>query len=457
MRRFTEVKTVLEAAVQGNDIGAHGNFWRRQTRDQFVDFSYRSQRLVAKKADGTFDEDESSPVKALEGRLPVGRDAATEGATFRRMPAGRPAVPSDKIDVIRTWIRDGCPADDLPIVELMRRPMAEHNLSWLQRALQAAIALQLATLPPYLCGQWALQDQASFSATLISSIALDEMGHLGLACNLLRATGLQPNIFAGYDDVVYPGPLPGGVKPKCDPSFFPCDPQFQVILGFDDFHSFAHMCMQIEYPEDPVPRPMLFALDEETFPSIGEFYDAILQALQALDGTFSYQTDKQLENDRPKVFVVDGLPKATEAISRIQKQGEGASRFPFVDAEGTKLAHFYAFGEIYFGKKYVFDQVKQTGDWTGDAVPPASAFPMTPVPLGGYKAGAPAGVADSDRLFTQVLRQLDEAWANGDPIALNNAIDSMIALESQAVALLRQQIPRPEGGIYGPQFIKIMV
>jgi hypothetical protein len=462
MRRFSEIRSILETAVQGNDIGAHGNFWRQQTRDQFVEFTYRGQRLVAKKADGTFDEEESGLVKALEGRSPFGRDTGTAGANFRRMPAGLSAVPRENIDVIRAWIRDGCPDDDLPILELMRQPLAQHDLSWLQRALQAAIELELATLPPYLCGQWAIQDQTSRPATLIKSIVLDEMGHLGLACNLLRATGAQPKILAAYDEIVYPGPLPGGVRPKCDPSFFPCNPHFHVSLGFTDFSSFAQMCMQIEYPEDPVPRPRPFALGAEIFPSIGEFYNAILSALQALDGTFSYQTDKQLQNDFPAVFVVDGLSKATEAISRIQKQGEGSSKFPFVDAQGTKLAHFYTFGEIYFGKKYVFDKAKQTGDWTGDPVtfPPSpvpQVFPMTPVPLGGYKADVPTGVADCDKLFTKMLQQLDDAWARGEPNALNSAIDSMIALKSKAIALLTSQIPRPEGGIYGPQFRRTAV
>src|SRR5271165_2223984 len=138
----------------------------------------------------------------------------------------------------------------LKIAQLMRQPVAEHDKSWLQKALQSAIELELATLPPYLCGLWALQDQSSVPATLIKGIVFDEMGHFGLACNLLSATGVQPAIFDGYDAITYPGPLPGGVRPKCDPTFFPCDPNFHVVLGFRDFHSFAQMCMQIEYPED---------------------------------------------------------------------------------------------------------------------------------------------------------------------------------------------------------------
>ena len=343
---------------------------------------------------------------------------------------------------------------NLKIAELMKAPQEQRDLNWLKTALQSAVELELSTLPPYLCGQWSLQDQTSQASKLIKGVTLDEMSHLGLACNLLRATGEQPKIFAGYDEIVYPGQLPGGVRPKCDQKFFPCDPDFQVVLGFAKYSDFIRMAMQIEYPEDPVPRPALAAAIE-TFPSIGEFYDAVLQAFQDNDGKFTYQTDKQLQNGSPVVFIIDGLPKATTAITTIQKQGEGSSKFPFTDPQQTQLAHFYLFGELYFGKTYVFNQATQTGDWTGD--PPIkvpAAFPMTPVPLGGYGAKAPTGVADCDAAFTLLLQQLDQAWANGDASALSAAVGTMFDLKAKALKLLQQQVARPEGGIYGPQFRK---
>lgn len=349
----------------------------------------------------------------------------------------------------------------LKIADLMRQPTADHDLCWLQKALQAAVELELATLPPYLCGQWALKDQNSVPARLIKRITFDEMGHLGLVCNLLRATGQQPKIFDGYDEITYPGPLPGGVRPRPDPDFFPIDQDFEVILGFSNYGAFVKMCMQIEYPEDPVPRPKLLADAEETFPTIGEFYDAIAKALKDNDGTFIYDVNKQLENGRTRVFIIDGLMKATEAISRIQKEGEGSSRFPFVDPGGTRLAHFYSFGQIYFGKTYVFDKAKQTGDWTGDPpigpVKPEDYYPMTPVPLGGYQGDVPPAVLDCDKSFTAMLQQLDIAWRDGDTESLRDAIDSMTTLQDQAISLLKNQNPRPEGGIYGPQFRKVVI
>jgi Ferritin-like len=109
--RFTEVKNILEAAVSNADIGAHGNFWRGQTRDQFIVLRVLGRPLLTRRADGTFDENESNLVKALEGRNPFGRDIGTPGANFRRMPAGLNPVAPEKVEVIRQWIKDGCPDD----------------------------------------------------------------------------------------------------------------------------------------------------------------------------------------------------------------------------------------------------------------------------------------------------------------------------------------------------------
>jgi len=335
---------------------------------------------------------------------------------------------------------------NLKIAKLMAKP--DRDVPWLQDALQSAVELELATLPPYLCGLWALQDRSSEPAKQILSIAKQEMGHFGLACNMLAATGRKPDVLGGYSEIQYPGPLPGGVRPKCDPSFFPCKPDFQVSLGFPDFKAFALMCMQIEYPEDPVPRPALLAA-KETFPSIGEFYNAVREAFKTNDGKFQYQVANQREGAFG-VSIVDGLPSALAAVERIQKEGEGSSKYPFYAP--NKLSHFYAFGELYFGKKYVYDAASKTGYWTGDPVNIPAVYEMTPVPQNGYPK-PPAEVTGCDKIFTTMLKQLDDAWGAGGDAALSAAIDSMVTLGETARNLLEKKIAREDAsGIYGPQF-----
>ena len=345
---------------------------------------------------------------------------------------------------------------DLRIRELMAVPTEAHDVAWLQQALQEAIKLELATLPPYLCGLYALKDGTSKAAKLISGIVFDEMSHFGLSCNMAWAVGVQPRILTGYGEIQYPGPLPGGVRPKCDPTLrFPCDPHFEVKLGFDDFQSFVRMCMQIEYPEDPVPRPLLLLESiAETFPTIGEFYGAILAAFEQNDAHIPYKDNetKQITASFPNVFKVLSFGDARLAIGIIKSQGEGSPKDPFSDPEQQTLSHFYTFGEVYFKRAYVFDAATQTGDWTGASVTVPDAFPMTPVPLGGYAGDVPSDVGVCDGLFAGMLSDLEAAWANGSEDSLGSAIGNMISLKGAILTLFGKQLPRPEGGIFGPQF-----
>jgi hypothetical protein len=342
------------------------------------------------------------------------------------------------------------------IQRLMQQPAEIHNVAWLQEALQAAIQLELATLPPYLSALFSIADQSSQAFTLINDIVFNEMTHFGLACNLLAATGAQPTIVQGYRNTVYPGPLPGGVKPKCDDTFLPffkCDPDFKVVLGFDDLTSFAKMAMQIEYPEDPVPRPRAALALGETFPSIGEFYNAIEEAFTTNTAKLPYTTTKQLTKPRMDVTLVGNLADAVKAIELIRGEGEGSSKNPFFKG---KLSHFYAFGELFRGAAFVFDPVTKTGDWTGAAIPPVILAPMTPIPTGGYPnppAAAVAALSTCDQNFTDMLTALDAAWATGSAASLGAAIGSMEDLGDSARSLLGSKIARTDAqGIYGPQF-----
>ncbi|MFZ0272623.1 MAG: ferritin-like protein [Acidobacteriaceae bacterium] len=334
------------------------------------------------------------------------------------------------------------------IVELMRSQT--RGVAWLQSALQSAIELELSTLPPYLCAYWCVKDKNSYPAKQIKSIFYQEMLHFGIACNLLSATGKQPEVLKGFGRIKYPGPLPGGVIPACDGKLVPCDPDFKVELGFTNFHGFAWMATQIEYPEDPVPRPHLLA-EAETFPTIGQFYYAIVEALQENNAKIPYIQTYQQSGELGLTPVTD-IDSASSSIKLIQQQGEGGSKYPF-SAPGV-LSHFYAFGELYFLQKYQFDAASQTGDWSGEKIilNDDDVYQMTPVPEGGY-ASPTDDTVDFDRAFTQMLQNLESAWSGGGNDVLSTAIGFMQDLTTIATRLLGKQIPRKNSpGIYGPQF-----
>jgi hypothetical protein len=119
----------------------------------------------------------------------------------------------------------------------MQVPTDQHDLQWLKQSLQAAIELELSTLPPYLCCLWSIKSQDGPAYDLIDSVVLEEMLHLGLACNMLTGIGATPEIVTEYQAITYPGPLPGGVRPT-----------LSVFLSGLSKTSFE-MYMQIEYPE----------------------------------------------------------------------------------------------------------------------------------------------------------------------------------------------------------------
>lgn len=101
------------------------------------------------------------------------------------------------------------------IDEFVRRGI--RSPSELQDALQTAMRLEFATLPPYLCAQWSIRDDdpdPGHVARTIRSITLQEMYHFALAGNILSAIG--GGEFAVTDPSFLPtyptNELPGGIR-----------------------------------------------------------------------------------------------------------------------------------------------------------------------------------------------------------------------------------------------------
>ena len=109
MKRYARVIEILDTAVKGDAIKAHGNFWRGKARHDFIALKVFGQQLV----DPGHPEN-SAVIKALRGLAPFGSDVTPHpvGAVFRRMPAGRPPVPDASIAFVEQWIKDGCPDDE---------------------------------------------------------------------------------------------------------------------------------------------------------------------------------------------------------------------------------------------------------------------------------------------------------------------------------------------------------
>ena len=281
-------------------------------------------------------------------------------------------------------------------------------------------------------------------------ILLQEMGHMGLVCNMLAALGGTPNIYSENFTPKYPGELPGHVHEG-------------LIVGLAGLSrgepgnkEQVFQFMQIELPEYP-----LAVRNQTGFATIGEFYDALSQAFVDVNPMFS--TDRQLTTTPPALMpdlvVIHTIAEARAAIDLIKRQGEGTSSSPFVDgqrlaiAPERELAHYYRFGQIHAEHKLQPDTSAPTGwSFTGDPLPfpgPNDLYLMAEVPPGGYPESD-----DFDRQYTAMLKLLHDAWAVGDSQKFSDAIGRMDRqLGFEARRLLNAGIPSGTGnGIKGPDF-----
>lgn len=108
MKRFQRVLDILDKAVNGEVIGAHGAFWHSLDLGGFLAKKVYGKQLIV-----PGDIEKSHLVLALRGRFPFGNDLGVAEATYPRMPAYRPAVLDEQIEFIEKWIVDGCPDDNI--------------------------------------------------------------------------------------------------------------------------------------------------------------------------------------------------------------------------------------------------------------------------------------------------------------------------------------------------------
>jgi hypothetical protein len=339
----------------------------------------------------------------------------------------------------------------MSIQALMAVPSEDRDVQWLAYSLQEAVQLEWTTIPPYLCAYWSIKtdDVPEPTATIrdtFRQIVIQEMLHLGLACNMLAGMGGTPNIYSENFAPKYPGVLPSHVHTG-------------LVIGLaglardqpGDKQQVAKF-MEIELPEAPL-APMAAG-----FPTIGAFYDAICDQFDRVNPKLS--PDRQLTNDQlPDLIVVGSPAEAKQKIDLIKRQGEGTACSPFDDDKKVtivprgELAHYYRFGEIH-AEHCIRPDPKAPKGWsfTGKPLPFPDArnlYLMAEVPPGGY----PESTA-FDRVYTKLLKMLYTAWAEGDSNILANAVGLMDSdLSQAALDLLRAEYPGPSGrGIKGPDF-----
>jgi hypothetical protein len=316
----------------------------------------------------------------------------------------------------------------------LETPESKRDVNWVRDHLQTALALELSTLPPYLTAFWSIKDPGVIWA-LLSSIAKQEMLHLGLVCNCLNALRTRPRIAFAEVVQTYPAHLPGGVHVD-----------LLVPLQRFSLEAIASIFMKIE---EPLWKPSVTFGGEE-WPTIGAFYEAIVAAVEKLSAKQFAANHKQIEVPDPPLFAVNSKKDCLAALNTIMVQGEGTDGNPKYGPAEDDIAHYYKFAEILHGRKFI--QLKKCWSYAGDEIPrlnpKTDIYPMADVPPEGYPQSL-----KFDWLFTEMLLSLQNAWDTGSAdILIQQAETYMTNMTIEARALM--QLPKLDGSgeTYGPTF-----
>jgi len=288
------------------------------------------------------------------------------------------------------------------------------NLADLQDALQTAMQLEFATIPPYLCAQWSVNSDPSGVGNMIQDIVVQEMFHFALAGNMLTAIGKTPSVANAAFVPSYPTHvLPGGIPQRLAVDLRP--------LSLDQLQVF----MQIENPEFP-PVALLAGPPPAT---IGAFYDAISTGFTVVNPTIVANAPFVNMGEAVQIRTI---ADAQAAIIRIKTDGEGTQGSPDEPPGGSsQFAHYYTFKEIFTGKTLV----QNNGKWsfTGTAIqfPTVFAFQQSTV--------SPDPSTAFNQAMAQLLAELETCWTTG----ARPSIGAMFVLQSEGQQLIQQGI-RPE-------------
>ena len=262
------------------------------------------------------------------------------------------------------------------------------NVERLRALLEAAVKLELATIPPYLCALYSIHPSTNDEATLvIRSVVVEEMLHMILAANVLNAIGGRPRVSGPANAPHYPHELPDGVILDLLP-FSPAALESFLQVENPKYKAEAAKAEHVEGRRDTVHASHVLKLADRP-DTIGAFYAEIEAGLKEVaaeigeEALFCGDPARQIGGDYYYAgggapIIVTDLDSACRALQEIVEQGEGEMTSAF-DADGD-LAHYYRFEQLKYGRSY------QPGDGVGIPTGPPvevdfdAAYPMLPNP-----------------------------------------------------------------------------
>jgi hypothetical protein len=328
----------------------------------------------------------------------------------------------------------------------------------LRTALGNAIALELATIPPYLTALFSIKAGTNAApAAIIRSVVIEEMLHLSLACNMLNAVRGRPRLPEAT--LRYPSELPMGIGDKPGKGGKP-DKKFIVPLERLSMPAVKRF-MTIEEPEEELKfEKAQRTAQARDYHTIGEFYRAVGTLMEQLgERVFTGDRKRQVTGWIGTNFVhpIHKVDDALKAIELIVEQGEGTANSP---GDSEELAHFYRFEQIKRHETLNPNPGKPHGyAWGGPVIrlDEDGVWPMTKnPPRVKLPEGSPvARMSDRfDATFSALIDELQRTF-DGSPQAFGSSVAQMHALRLEAQELVSMEIPGQDGKTAGPRFLYV--
>lgn len=317
---------------------------------------------------------------------------------------------------------------------------------------KSAVALEHATLPPYLTAYYSIVPGTNKEvADTILDVAIEEMLHMCIACNLLNAIGGKVDIHNEAFIPHYPTHLPLDINHALEIS---CE---KVSIK-----QLTEVFMEIEEPEHPLEflaeDGTLFEDEHPVIGSIGLFYTSIQKQFLKIGGNLPGDPSLQITQMHfpgSELFGIYTVDDAAKAIEVIIEQGEGSAHKP-VDLFND-LAHYYRFAEVAAGRKLIEDASAPGGfSYTGREIhlDENGIHPIHPnTRLKELPEGTEGRIAAEKfaKEYTLLLENLHQAF-NGHPDRIKATFSGMHALSALAEKLVTMPYPGKPEFTVGPVF-----
>jgi Ferritin-like len=328
----------------------------------------------------------------------------------------------------------------------------------LEALINAAVRLEFSIIPPYLTAMLSLipgQNREIWNP--LHSVVVDEMLHMTIACNVLNAIGGKPEIDSPGFVLQYPSLLPLSIADGLVVSLKP----FSTDLVRQTF-------MEIEQPETPIDIRRALVETVETFATIGEFYQAMIDKIIELgnaifigDPTRQVASTRWFPNSRLQAII--DVDSAVESLRLIMEEGEGTPESP-LDPDGD-FAHYYRFYELAKLKRIAADPDAPEGYSFSGADISFDADQVYPITIDQRLADLDVESAAGRRAqqfaftFTKLLSALQQTF-DGSPHHLDAAMGLMFELKLAGQILV--SLPAitngsPTGSNAGPTFEYVSV